>query len=56
MISTRKALSAALLLTLTLSFALPLAGCKEEGPAEKAGKQIDEAVRTTKEKITKLFE
>ncbi|MFV0347256.1 MAG: hypothetical protein ACK5JO_01625 [Halodesulfovibrio sp.] len=41
---------------LLLSFALPLAGCKEEGPAEKAGKKIDEAVDSAKEQAKKLFE
>ncbi|UZP67330.1 transport-associated protein [Desulfovibrio mangrovi] len=41
---------------LMLSLALPLAGCKEEGPAEKAGKKIDEAMDSAKEGAKKLFE
>ena len=36
-------------LTLTLAFAL--AGCESEGPAERAGERIDEAVSQAGEKI-----
>jgi hypothetical protein len=30
-----------------------LSGCKKEGPAEQAGKQIDKAVETTGQQIEK---
>jgi hypothetical protein len=32
-------------------FALSMVACDNEGGAEKAGKQIDKALQTTKEKI-----
>ena len=43
-------------LFLIATLTLPLMGCKEEGPAEKAGKQIDQAYEDAKEKANKLFE
>lgn len=33
-----------------------LVGCKQEGPAERAGKKIDEAVEKTGEQIEKAGE
>lgn len=39
-----------------LALAFSLAACTEEGPAEKAGKKIDEAVDTVKDKASDLFE
>ncbi len=39
------------ILTAILAFSLFLVGCQEEGPAEKAGKKIDEAVENVEEKI-----
>ncbi len=42
----------ALLSLLTVSaLAIGLAGCQKEGPAERAGKQIDNATETAGEKI-----
>ncbi|ABB37117.1 hypothetical protein Dde_0316 [Oleidesulfovibrio alaskensis G20] len=35
-------------------FALGLAGCSEEGPAEKAGKKIDQAVEQAGEQMQDL--
>lgn len=40
-----------LLLLLTLIFTLGMAGCDNEGPAEKAGKKIDQTVEKAGEKI-----
>jgi PBP1b-binding outer membrane lipoprotein LpoB len=39
------------ILTAILAFSLFLAGCQEEGPVEKAGEKIDEAVENVEEKI-----
>lgn len=36
---------------LALGLCLGLAGCQEEGPAEKAGKDIDQAVEQAGEKL-----
>lgn len=38
-----------------VSLALPLAACEKEGPAEKAGKEIDQAVDSAKDKAKELF-
>jgi len=35
---------------------LALGGCREEGPAEKAGPQIDEAVEEGEEAVKKMRE
>ena len=42
------------LITIVLMFGL--SGCKKEGPAEKAGKQIDKAVENAGEQIDKASE
>ena len=39
-----------------LSFVLGLAGCQQEGPAEKAGKKVDKAAEKAGEKIDKAVE
>jgi hypothetical protein len=44
---------AALLLALTLT--LGLAACREEGPAEKAGKKVDETMEKASEKMNELL-
>ena len=36
--------------------ATPLPGCQEEGPAEKAGKQMDEAVSNLKDEVDEAAE
>ena len=36
---------------LTVSMMFLLSGCEKEGPAEKAGKKIDQAVEQTKENL-----
>ena len=41
-----KNLSRCLLLTLTLASVAVVAGCDEEGPAEKAGKKVDQATES----------
>lgn len=41
----------ALLLLCGILLALSFAACKKEGPAEKMGKKVDEAVEQTKEKM-----
>jgi hypothetical protein len=39
-------------LTVTLAFAVPLVGgCKREGPAERAGKKLDDAAKGVREKF-----
>ena len=38
-----------LLLAVALAFVLPAFACREEGPLEKAGKQMDEAIEESKE-------
>jgi len=43
--------SKAALLCLLAIFVLSAMGCEKEGTAEKAGKKIDEAVSSAKEKI-----
>ena len=40
-----------LLLVLVLAFTLGLAACKQEGPAEKAGKKVDQATEQAGKKI-----
>jgi hyperosmotically inducible protein len=44
------------LVTLLVSTAIGLTACKEEGPAEKAGERIDQAVEKTNENIEKQSE
>ncbi len=39
-----------------VSLLIPAFGCEQEGPAEKAGKKIDEAVEKTKEKTKEIWE
>ena len=39
-----------------LSFVLGLAGCQQEGTAEKAGKKIDKAAEKAGDKIDKAVE
>ncbi len=39
-----------------LALMVPAFGCSEEGPAEKAGKQIDQAVDDAKKEAKKIFE
>lgn len=41
---------------LLISAAIGLTACKEEGPAEKAGKRVDQAVENTNEKIEQQSE
>ena len=36
---------------IAFAFALPLAGCKDEGPMEKAGKKMDEAAEEMEEAV-----
>jgi hypothetical protein len=45
----------ALLVALSLAF-LALAGCEREGPAERAGKQIDSATERAGEKVERAGE
>jgi hyperosmotically inducible protein len=44
-------LANSVLVTLLLSAVIGLTGCKEEGPAEKAGKQLDQAVEKSNERV-----
>ena len=37
-----------------MSFFISLAGCKQEGPAEKAGKEIDKAGQQVSEGVKNL--
>ena len=53
----RVILGATLAVTLAVSALLALAGCqKEEGPAERAGQQIDKAVEQAGQQIEKAGE
>jgi hypothetical protein len=36
-----------------VAIAMPLTACEKEGPAERAGKQIDKAVDNVKDAVTK---
>jgi hypothetical protein len=36
-----------------VAIAMPLAACEKEGPAERAGKEIDKAVDNVKDAVTK---
>lgn len=47
--STRRVTLA--MLALTVSGLLALSGCEKEGPAEKAGKEIDQALSSADNKI-----
>ena len=38
-------------LLLSLAGLLPLAGCQEEGPAERAGRQVDNAARNVRDTV-----
>lgn len=40
-----------LFVTLLLAALIGLTGCKQEGPAEKAGKKVDEATERTQERL-----
>jgi len=44
------------LVGLMLAIGVTVAGCEEEGAAEKAGKQIDQAAQDAGEKLKKLSE
>ena len=44
------------LVALMLAIGGTVAGCEEEGAAEKAGKQIDQAAQDASEKLKKLSE
>lgn len=44
-----------LLVCCLLAMMLPAFGCQEEGPMEKAGKQIDEAAEEATDAAKKLF-
>lgn len=39
-----------------LAMMVPAFGCSEEGPAEEAGKKIDQAVDDAKDQAKKIFE
>jgi hyperosmotically inducible protein len=39
-----------------LTFMLGATGCSQDGPAEKAGKKVDEAADSAKKKIKKLMD
>lgn len=39
-----------------LALMVPAIGCEKEGPAEKAGKQIDEMVDDAKDSAKKIFD
>lgn len=41
---------------LALLFSLPLIGCEQEGPAERAGEEIDEAVEEAGETLEEAGE
>lgn len=41
---------------LALAFALPLSACQEEGPMEKAGKQMDEATEEMVQESEELMD
>lgn len=41
---------------LLLTMGLTLGACEDEGPAEKAGKQVDQAVQDTKDGLDKAKE
>lgn len=47
--------SLVLAVCLTGLLLLGAVGCSEEGPAEKAGKKIDEAMDSAKEKANEIF-
>jgi len=44
----------ALVAVFCAAFSISLAGCKEEGPAERAGKEIDKAASQLGDSIQKL--
>lgn len=44
------------LLGLVLCMIIALPACEEQGPAEKAGEQIDEAAEEAKEKLSEVGE
>jgi hypothetical protein len=44
----------ALLAILCSAFVIGLAGCKEEGPAEKAGKELDKAAQQFSDGVKNL--
>lgn len=44
-------LANSILVTLLLSAVIISSGCKEEGPAEKTGKKLDQAIESSNEKI-----
>lgn len=39
-----------------LALMAPTFGCKEEGPMEKAGKQMDQAADDAKDSVKKIFD
>ena len=41
---------------LIVSGFLVISGCEKEGPAERAGKQLDEAVQDTGDKVEEMVE
>lgn len=49
-----KIIRKSVLTILYVSFVMVLAGCKQEGPAEKAGKEIDKSAQQVGEDIKNL--
>ena len=44
------------ILCISSFFAFAFMGCEKEGPAEKAGKQFDQAIESAKEKAEEVTE
>ena len=49
-------LKKAMVLLLAAVMLSAFTACKDDGPAEKTGKQIDKAVEETKKSVKKLFD
>jgi len=52
----RRILKLSTLLTCYLTLFLFVAGCNHQGPAEKAGEQIDEAIQETQQNVEEAVE
>ena len=46
----------AVLFALALAVSIPLTGCQDKGPAEKAGKKVDSAIEKARETAHELSE
>jgi len=45
-----------IVILVALTFMIGAVGCGNDGPAEKAGKKIDEAADSAQKKVKKLFD